>query len=197
MDKFEQIIPKIVEFCSKERDIIAVFLYGSVARGDYSLRHSDLDLFIMLDRKNKNLENKITNNLRQLGVQYNVDVHIEFQTKKIRQKDQTLFRKIIEEGRIIHSKGFMFYDSISFGLKPYSIIKYSTKDVDQNSKTKLTQILNGRLIGKKRNKGIIDNININSLGRGAIMVANEKIEDIKMIFKRLDIRYEIERMIYL
>ena len=35
----------------KIKEILVVFVYGSVARGDHSQRHSDLDLFVILKRK--------------------------------------------------------------------------------------------------------------------------------------------------
>ncbi|HLC71381.1 MAG TPA: nucleotidyltransferase domain-containing protein, partial [Candidatus Nanoarchaeia archaeon] len=46
------------------KEILVVFLYGSVARGDYSLRHSDLDLFIVL--KNKLVNEKVKERLDEL-----------------------------------------------------------------------------------------------------------------------------------
>ena len=51
MNKFEETISALKGEFTKEKNILVVYLYGSVARGDFSERHSDMDLFIIINRR--------------------------------------------------------------------------------------------------------------------------------------------------
>src|SRR3989338_6782397 len=95
-NKFELTLSILQNLFLQYKKIEVVYLYGSVARGDYSLRHSDLDLLLILScNANKKLEEKIKNALITLGLKNGVKVQIEFVGKNVIEEDHSLLRKVI------------------------------------------------------------------------------------------------------
>lgn len=201
---FEKAIEELKLVFSKVKEILIVILYGSVARGDFSRRHSDLDLFIILNRKktSERVENKIKKLVRSVCVKYSVMSHLEFQGTHIRDEDRTLVEKMIEEGKVIYSSGVWFFDNRLIGLKQYILYSFSTKNSDKG--TLFSKVLHGKKSwyykGKKKivkeYPGIIDNESIILIGRGGLLVSKEKQKDIENLFQKFNIGYKIKKIVY-
>ncbi len=203
-NKFEQTVELLKEKLSSIKEILIVFLYGSVARGDYSLRHSDLDLFIVLKSKTINEKQKEKLNMEFLKweYKYGVRIHAEYQGLNITYDDYSLVRKMIEEGQIIYSCGVFSFDNQLIGLKQYKIYDFSLKN--SKNKTMFSKVLHGRKSWYykrnekivKRYSGIIDNTFIIELGKGTLMVSKEKDQDLKNIFDNFGVEYELKKIVY-
>lgn len=203
-DKFETAIEKLMPEFSRHSSILAVYVYGSVARGDYSLRHSDLDLFIILNKRSipEQLKEKITERITSISSQCSVKAHLEFQGTEIKPEDQSLIRKIIEEGRCIYSSGAIAFTGGPLGLKQYIIYEYSLKDSPR--KSYFSKALRGRRSWyykdkrkiMKEYKGITDSNSIISLGKGVLLVAKEKQKDVELMFNNFKATYRIIRLVY-
>jgi len=204
MNKYEETLQELQKEFIREKDIIVVYLFGSVARGDFSERHSDMDLFIVINKKNlsEKLKEKINSRILPLGTAHGVRIHPEYQGIKIKAEDQSLVRKMIEEGKIIYSSGVFNFLHDQIGLKQYIIYSYSLKK--SKNKTLFSKAVHGRkswyYSGKekivKEYKGIADKEDIIPLGRGDIMVAKKRQKDIEILFKRFNIDYQIKRIVY-
>ena len=202
-NKFDSTISLLQEKFSNLKEIEIVYLYGSVARGDYSLRHSDLDLLIILScNSNKKLEERIRNLLIPVGLKLGVKIQIEFVGKKITLEDHSLLRKMIEEGKVLYAQGTFVFDHLQLGLRQFIIYSYSLKK--SSRKSYFSKVLHGRKSwyynnGKKIVKeypGIIDNTTIIDLGRGALMIAKEKQKDIVRVFEQFEVEFHINRIVY-
>ncbi len=202
-NKFDITLSLLQEKFSSHKEIEVVYLYGSVARGDYSLRHSDLDLLLILSCDlNKKIEEKILNTFVALGLSRGVKVQIEFVGKKITEEDYSLLRKVIEEGKVLYAKGTIVFDHLQLGLRQFIVYSYSLKKSTQ--KSYFSKVLHGRKSwyynGKKKivkeYPGIIDNNTIFELGRGALLVAKERQKDMLRVFEQFGVVYEIKRIVY-
>jgi len=205
MNKYELTIKELVESAfPKIKEILVVFLYGSVSRGDFSLRHSDLDLFIVLKKKKitEAMKEKYDDIIIPKGYKYGAKIHPEYQSVDITYEDQTLVQKIIEEGKIIYSTGVFSFNHQLMGLKQYIIYDFSLKDAE--NKTMFSKVLHGRKSWYFRNKekvvkeykGLIDKKNIIELGKGTLMVSKEKQKDLVQVFESFKVKYEFKRMVY-
>lgn len=204
MDKFKKTLDELNRKFTEIKEIAIAILYGSVARGNYSLRHSDLDLFLILNKKEATeaVKNKINDKIMPIGSRNGVKIHIEYQGSNIKGEDQTLIEKMIEEGKVIYSKAFMIFPTDKIGLKQYIIYEFHS-DKPQ-IKTRIAQILRGRKSWYFKNKkkivksykGIADDKNIILIGKGAVMVAKDKQKDMVEMFERLGIDYKIKKIIY-
>ncbi len=202
--KFDRTLSLLKKQFSKHKEILVVYLYGSVARGDFSERHSDLDLFVVINKDNlpENLKKKLNSVLVPLGLEFGVKVHIEYQGLKISKEDQTLIAKMIEEGRIIYSSGVFSFSNHQLGLRQFIIYSYSLKD--SKSKTMFSKTLHGRTSwyynGKKKivkkYEGIADHDEIIVLGNGYMMVSKNRQKDIETFFNMFGAVYAIERIVY-
>lgn len=202
MDKFQISVKEIKIELKQFKEIKRAVLYGSVARGDYSLRHSDLDLFIFLFQKKplEKTKNKIFKILNKIGLKNGIKIQPEFQGEEIEEKDHTLLVKLIEEGKVIidnekEEKPF-------FGLKSYYIYEYNASKSPQPSL--FSKILNGKKVSyfkegrkvTKYYKGLVDGRRIIKIGDALIV---EKKEDpyIKILFNRFKIDATFKKLVFM
>ena len=186
------------------KEILVVFLYGSVARGDYSLRHSDLDLFIVLKNKlvNEKVKERLDELILPLGYKEGVKIHPEYQGIEIQHEDRTLVQKMIQEGKIIYSTGVFTFDYQQVGLQQYIIYDFWLKNAI--NPTMFSKVLHGRKSwywkGKekiiKTYPGLLDGKEIIELGKGVIMVSKQKEKDLKHIFEQFKVEYKMRKIVY-
>ncbi|HII15899.1 MAG TPA: nucleotidyltransferase domain-containing protein [Nanoarchaeota archaeon] len=186
------------------KDISAVFLYGSLARGDYSKRHSDIDLLVLSHRRKVPilLKDKVEKIASRINAEYKVRLHPEYQGIYAANEDKSLLRKMLEEGRLLYSRGIFLLGADSLGLRAFYLFEFHVGL--RLMQVKLSQILHGRKSwyyykGKKIVKsypGLIDDKEIISLGNGRILVSREKRKDIERIFGNLGIEYAIKKIVY-
>lgn len=204
-DKFQDTITELqLHAFPKIPEILVVFLYGSVKRGDYSLRHSDLDLFIVLKKRkiSEQLKEKIESILFSAGYKFGVKIHSEYQGLDITAEDRSLLRKQIEEGQIIYSTGVFSFDNEQIGLHQFVIYDFSLQRAAR--KTMFSKVLHGRKSwywkGKekvlKQYSGIIDGKNIIELGRGTLMVRKENEKEIQQLFTDYGVIFTLKKIVY-
>lgn len=201
---FESAIEDIKIAFSNFKEVLIVILYGSVARGDFSRRHSDLDLLIIINQKrvDNKLKKKIDKKISSICFRHAVRAHLEFQGTVIRDEDRTLVAKMIEEGNVIYPSGVWFFNNKMMGLKQYILYSFSTKNSEK--RTLFSKTLHGKKSwyykGKKKivkeYPGIIDNENIILIGRGGLLVSKEKQKDMEGLFQKFNVDYKVKKIVY-
>lgn len=204
MNKFEITLQKLQELFPDISQILMVFLFGSVARGDFSLRHSDLDLFIILKTKtvSEDMKEKLDNRILPIGYKDGVKIQAEYQGLSILHEDRTLVRKMIQEGKIIYSSGVFTFNHQQIGLQQYIIYDFWLKNAI--NPTMFSKVLHGRKSwywkGKekvvKEYRGIIDGEHFIELGKGVIMVMKSREKELKNIFERFKVEYKLKKIVY-
>lgn len=173
---------------SRNKDVFAVILYGSVARGDYSIRHSDIDILVVLSNKSKDKVDKIINDL---NLKYRVKIHPEYQGIDVKQEGQTLLWKMFEEGIVLFSRGIWFIDKNKLGLEAYRLYRFDTSSIGKVSRVMLSRALHGR-----KGSGLIDNISVIDSGRGGLLVRKNMFKDIEGFFDRFKVKYKVVKTLY-
>jgi len=194
----------IAEVFPNLKEILVVFLYGSVARGDFSLRHSDLDLFIVLKKKKieEKLKERLDNVIIPIGLREGVKIHPEYQRIEIQHEDRTLVQKMIQEGKIIYSTGIFTFDYQQVGLQQYIIYDFWLKKAI--NPTMVSKILHGRKSwywkGQekivKEYPGVVDGKEIIEFGQGVIMVLKKREKELKHIFEQFKVEYKLKKIVY-
>lgn len=66
---YEDVISELIAMCEKKQfaNLVALYVGGSVARGDYSPGRSDIDLYAVTESKDPDLEQFLAGAARQLG----------------------------------------------------------------------------------------------------------------------------------
>ncbi len=172
---YEHFLDLLTKELPKIPEINAVVLFGSFARGDYSLRHSDIDLMVFLDKEKKEaaLEEQIKKKIFALSITKELSPHIVFQYKKIEDEDKSLMVTIAREGKVLFARKTIVISLNQAGLASYYLLRFQTAGCKAIAKNKLQRFLYGYKVKGKQYKGLVDEEKVFSAGRGAIMVPEE------------------------
>lgn len=190
MNKVEEVVIEIKKRLSRNKFIFAVILYGSVARGDYSLRHSDIDILVILE--NIKAKDKVDKIINDIAIKHRVKIHSEYQNVDIKHEDQTLLCKMFEEGRILFSKGVWFMDKKNLGLDAMRLYRFDTSYIDDIGRVMFSRALHGR----KESKGLIDGISVIDSGKGGLLVRKNMFKEIEQVFDRFKVKYKVVMTVY-
>jgi len=188
MNRIEESLAEIKKRL-KVKGVFAVILYGSVARGDYSLKHSDIDIFVVLS---SDVKNKIDSLVNDINLKYRVKVHPEYQGIDVKHEDQTLLCKMFDEGKVLFSRGFWFMNKRNLGLESFRLYRFDTSSVGKINRVMLSRALHGR----KGLNGLIDGISIIDSGKGGLIVRKNLFKDIESFFDRFKVKYKIVKTFY-
>ncbi|MFH1683099.1 MAG: nucleotidyltransferase domain-containing protein [Candidatus Woesearchaeota archaeon] len=174
----------------KFKEINATVLFGSFARGDYSLRHSDIDIMIFLNKleEDRTLEEKIRKKIISLNLGQELNVHILFQYLRIGEEDKSLMLTVADEGKVIFAKETLVISNELLGLKSYFLIRFDTAQAEPVVKNKLQRFLHGYTIKGKKYIGIIDEERVLSAGKGAIIVPQELLKKVLFFAQQIGIK---------
>ena len=188
--QFKELVNSLEKELSKIKEINSVVLFGSFARGDYSVRHSDLDIMVFLEveEKDQKLEEKILKKVVNLNLGKELNVHTIFQYKKVEEEDKSLMLTIAKEGKVLFSKKTIMISGEVLGLKNYYLIKFETAKVKPVIKNKLQRFLHGYIIKGKRYQGIVDGEKVLSAGKGAIIVPEELLKKILLFAQNIGVK---------
>ncbi len=188
--QFESLIVSLKKELSKIKEINAVVLFGSFARGDYSIRHSDVDIMIFLDKEKKdtNLEERIRKKVVGLCIDKELSAHTLFQYKILEEEDKSLMRTIAKEGKVILSRKTLVISDEVLGLKEYFLVKFDSAGVKPIIKNKLQRFLYGYTMKGKKYKGIVDGEKVISAGKGAVIVHQDLIKRILLFVNGIGIK---------
>lgn len=138
--KFE--LEKVVEFLKKKEEVISVILFGSYVRGEFSIKHSDIDIYIIVD---KNLEEDFNgkfkyesdffNDISELNL--NVPFHFVFQYNTLNEYSTLLRYNLLKEGQILFEKKKVFFTKKDFDLEVYLLLKIDYKNMKVYQKSNL------------------------------------------------------------
>ncbi|MBI2668615.1 nucleotidyltransferase domain-containing protein [Candidatus Woesearchaeota archaeon] len=156
-------------------EINVLVLFGSFARGDYSLRHSDIDLMIFLDKTERDaaVEERIRKKILQHSMGKNIGVHPLFQYRHLGEEDKSLMLTIAKEGKVLFARKTLVISQNILGPTPYYLLKFETAGCHQVTKNKLQRFLHGYRVKGKRFVGIIDGKKVIGAGKGAILIPEE------------------------
>ena len=185
----DELLASLKEELAKIKKINAVVLFGSFSRGDYSLRHSDIDIMIFLDetKKSADLEEKIRTIVIKRNIGVGISVHTLFQYRKVEEEDKSLMRTIAKEGKVLFARKTLVLSQNLLGIKPYVLLRFDTTSKQSIVKNKLQRFLYGYKAGGKQYKGIVDSETVIAAGQGAILVPEEMREKIMLFAKQIGV----------
>ena len=188
--QFKDFIDSLKKKFGSVKEISAVVLFGSFARGDYSKRHSDIDVMIFLDKekKNQSLEERVRKKIVELSLGMELPVHILFQYKSLEEEDKSLMKTIAKEGKVIFSRKMLVISDDVLGLKEFFLIKFDSAGVNPVIKNKLQRFLYGYIMKGKKYHGIVDDEKVISAGKGAVMVHQDLVKKVLLFVNGIGIK---------
>lgn len=205
-EKFNQALEETAGYLKKNKKVLAIILFGSMARGEVSPRHSDIDLFVFIDlaKSDAELEKKLLAKAIEVGNKYKVIIHLTFQYRKVEEEDKSLIKKLVQEGRVLYSKKMLIISDELLGFKPFELIIFDTKGTTQLQRTKFSRFLHGAKLwykkdGKKvvkKYEGIIDNKEIFGAGKGALLIAAKEVEKFQELAEEIGVKVRSKGLFY-
>ncbi|HDD46544.1 MAG TPA: nucleotidyltransferase domain-containing protein [Candidatus Aenigmarchaeota archaeon] len=109
-----KILKRLVETVKKDKDVLAVLVFGSYARGE---RYSDIDVCIVLKEKMKNLE--MSRKKLYYISSFPLDIHI------FQQLPLYIRIRVLKEGKVIYCKNMdLLYDTAIKTIKEFEDYKH-------------------------------------------------------------------------
>ena len=186
----KQVLKKIASALSEIKEIEVIILYGSFARGEFSLR-SDVDLFIITSRDIKDVvEEKVIALEGRIHKSIQPTVRTE---KQLKTTDSGLLQSIFQEGKILFLREYFDF-AVSFLLqqKPFVIYKFDISNLKQSKKTGFNRALYGYKDKKYIYEGLIHKVGGEKLSSGCIIIPliNRYKKKIDSFFKKNRIKFK-------
>lgn len=133
-EEIESIIHKCVDELKNYDIINTIVLFGSYARGDYSVRHSDIDLYILINGiKNNNFERELWRKLNKISTQ--IQIHLNFEYNELLKEGSLLRYNILKEGKILYEKNKTLFLKKDFDLEEIYLIQMDLSNLKANQKS--------------------------------------------------------------
>lgn len=167
---------------SKVKGINKIILHGSIARGDFD-ENSDVDLFIDSSLEEKKI-------LSVLESYYKTKKFKEWQLKGVKNEFSVIVGKVDGKEwrdlkRAIINTGIILYGKYKSDVeKINSYVLFSFENIKPDKKrVAIFRKIFGFTIGKKRYPGLAEKINAIKVGKGALLVKTENVNELKKYFQ--------------
>lgn len=198
MAKRNELIAYAIDFVSylvsKEPGINNIILHGSVARGDFD-DESDVDLFVDIMKEDKKAEKKI---ISILDDYYKTKKFNEWELKGIKntisaitgdlgsEEWKDLKRSIINTGIILYGK----YKGEVEKINQYTLFSFENIKPDRK-RVAVFRKLFGFKLKNKTFPGIIEKYKGIRVGKGAVLIPAEHVNELKRYFKDKKIQVKL------
>ena len=197
--KFQFSLIRAVEALKRHKEVYMILLFGSFARKDYSLRHSDLDVYVILGRKKKDrqLEQNLEKEVLDSTLETKAPVQLTFQYLSIEEEDKSLLVKMCEEAIVLFSRGIVFTNYSALGLKKMSLVLYGMANASQVNKNRFNRFINGYAKGRKKYPGIVDNACVIKAGSGAVLADGINLKRMEVLASKLGVIVAVKQVVYI
>ncbi|MEM3556175.1 MAG: nucleotidyltransferase domain-containing protein [Candidatus Micrarchaeia archaeon] len=176
-------VESVVEELSGISSVRLIVLYGSWAKGEAS-KKSDIDLFIIAGRKDtERVEDVISKG------DFRVQPVIR-SLSELRTMDSGLLTNILRDGKILYAKNFELDVSRILKQKPVVIYNFKLSNLRQQMKRKFNSALYGTKVKGYIYGGLLGEAGGIQLGRGCILVPENRRKQIESLFESYRIKYE-------
>lgn len=186
--RFEEAIREAARELAVVPGVRSAVLFGSAARGT-AKKDSDIDLFIECDRDAEDAAWMALLALdRQFGVNFSV---IYYRPEERDAFDKQFLESIVRQGRVLFG-GLPNVTPAELDLQPLRLVSYRTGRLSPGTRARFLREIDGyetqKRVGRKtyvvRKPGFLKDVGGWRVGRGAVVVPEEKIEAFDEILRR-------------
>ena len=181
---------------AKLEEVIAVVLFGSVARGEPMTRKSDIDLLVIVDKHNTKIEDQIAGIVSGKEVP-SVNTPEEFT------KNPYFAFEILRDGIVLYKRPDPLELPFALPERAVTLYKFDISEKSQLGKVKINLVLYGRMDKKKiggkikeyHYVGVVERLGGQRIGRGSFLVPSKAESEIDEIFEKYEVPFKKIRMI--
>jgi len=187
-------LSEIVNAISKIQGVIGVFLFGSLARGDYD-EYSDYDLLVVFEDKASMWLN--WDELFQAVGSLRMNLHMIPQTlEELKAANPVFLDELLEHGKVLYARLPIEVSPKPLKLEPFSLIFYNMSSLSYRDKMKVSYFLY-----KKGGGGTVAKMGGIKLSEGCILIprnVSDEITDTLSVFsvdvKKMEIHVSEDRL---
>jgi len=185
----KKILKKIVKELSKIEEIKIIFLYGSMARGEYTSR-SDIDLLILTSDNSK--QEEIQNAIIELESKTGCTVQPIIRTiDKLHNTDSGLLQNIFNEGKILYLKEPEEIPSaLLLKQKPYIIYSFKINNLSQKEKVRFNRELYRQVRKNYEYQGLLKKLGGKKISSGCVIVPQKKKDIIEKFLNKFSVKFK-------
>jgi len=180
-------LSKLVESISSFSEVIAIILFGSIARGDYD-EYSDYDILVIF--KDRESMWRRWDSLFEAVGKLRLVLHlIPKSYEEFINSEPTFLNEVYKHGTLLYSK-YPFKTSLKSVYKQHKrLITYDLSGISQNDKVKLIY----RLYGKRGTgrRGLLKSVNGYRLANGCLLVPADKADIIIQTLRKYNVKMKI------
>ena len=192
--RFKHAIVDFVDRADEIPNLVGVILFGSAVTGDISEK-SDIDLLLIFDTDHNpeiGKEAKVAHRIAsEISIKHDLIYPFSFvfvNKKNMKEIEPDFLWNVSKEGILIWGRPEdVLMEKAHPSLEPMLLIRYSLKDLNENSKRKLLRALytsKKRLIDKESER----------IGPGVILTNAEKFDKLKELLDALNVKYSIKKI---
>jgi len=185
----KRVLKTITRELSGVKQVLAVILYGSYAREDYSVR-SDVDLFMIIDNKidRSIIEDKIIALENRTGRSIQPTIRTR---KEVKETDSGLLQNIFQEGKILYLREPLeIKTSLLLKQKPFILFTFKLKNLSQKEKVRFNRRLYSQEKKKYEYQGLLKRIGGEKLTPGCLLIPYGKKEFIEKLFHKFNLQHK-------
>lgn len=165
----------------KLKELTSIILYGSLARGDFSKRHSNIDIYLLFNRTLEKINKKIEEIAFNLYKEYGFRIEpMIINIKNLKKESLSFHRKVFSEGKVLYSSGIFFVNAGLLGLRQKIIYKYNLP-IENAKKVSICRQLIGYSYKYKgriqKARGLLGKINAEILGKSCF-ISDQKYQSL-------------------
>ena len=186
--RFEEAIRAAAQELAAVPGVRSAVLFGSAARGS-ATEESDIDIFIECNADAEDPAWKVLLALdRRFDVEFSV---IYYRPEKRDAFDKQFLESIVRQGRVLFG-GLPRVTPVELDLQPLRLVSYQTGRLSPRKRAQFLREIDGyrtqKRVGKKtyvvRKPGFLTDVGGWRVGRGAVIVPEDKIEAFDQILRR-------------
>lgn len=192
--KFRDLVYDFAKEAADVEGVVQIILFGSVAKEEADER-SDVDFFIVLDKKNKKIQKLVQDIAYDVEKKHNRTVQLTFSGRSLEGIDASFLEDVFGHGIVVFSRETALTIR-GLKLDPLAVFSFSLKNLSQADKMRVKRALYGgesssrykKKVYKTQMAGLISKEN--KLGRGSLIVERSKSRTIEELFKRFGLNYK-------
>lgn len=164
-------LERVVNVISRFQGVVAIFLFGSFARGDYD-EYSDYDLLVLFEDKSSMWRS--WDELFQAVGNLRMDLHVIPETlEEFETASPVFLEELYKHGKVLFARLPLEVSLRPVRLKPFFLIFYDMTGLGYKNKMKISYFLY-----RKRNGGAVARAGGTKLGEGCILVPSDMGDEI-------------------
>jgi predicted nucleotidyltransferase len=183
------VVISLKELIAKVNDVGALIIFGSIVRGEASLK-SDIDVMVVPLKKkiSKNLKKRVSKILKEIEDEHRLKVSFSLIVPTGRE-DPYFMWETLKEGVVVYIKPEAAIHSIG-NVKPYALISYSYTGLKENDKKKVQRFL----FESKKGVRIDKDNKMEYIAASVILLSLEKSEYVTEFFDNIHLQYSLMKI---